>query len=252
MRDEAPVGGRLQVGEIVLDVERLGGMQAEGLHEQLEEGGIGLGQAHLAETRGPRRTNRGTRSGPWPGSSCRRPSSSRRRAVRPCLGDPPAAPPFSRRPRRTSRRNARPTPAPRAPIGVGGGERRDRVLVRGPEIVLGVPLRGAHLGQETFHGRFVGDHGAIEVARVPVDEDAADVEDHGPDRGARHRPQRRSPGPAPGPVDPASRPIERNLQAALQVRIRRSWASTSGVDGSRRSTRRQEHREQQRWRQCAA
>jgi hypothetical protein len=46
-----------------------------------------------------------------------------------------------------------------------------RLLLGNTEIVLGVPLRGRYLGQETLHVRFVGDYRPMEIARVPVDED---------------------------------------------------------------------------------
>ena len=41
-----------------------------------------------------------------------------------------------------------------------------------------VPLPRGHLGQEPLHLGRVGDELAVEVARVPVDQHAAEVEDH--------------------------------------------------------------------------
>ena len=55
-----------------------------------------------------------------------------------------------------------------------GGDR----LLPGPTCVLpGVPLRRAHVPQERLHGHLVTEQRAIEVAGIPVDEHAAEIED---------------------------------------------------------------------------
>ena len=41
-----------------------------------------------------------------------------------------------------------------------------------------VPLQRAHLFEEAIHRLFVVEQLAVEVAGVPVEQDAADVEDH--------------------------------------------------------------------------
>jgi hypothetical protein len=44
-----------------------------------------------------------------------------------------------------------------------------------------MPFRCAYLGQETLHLSFLGDQLPVEVARIPIDQYAADVEDHSAD-----------------------------------------------------------------------
>ena len=59
-------------------------------------------------------------------------------------------------------------------------------LGEGPApVLLGVPLRGADGGQELLHRGLVGQQLAVEVARVPVDQDPAQVEHHRLDRHRR-------------------------------------------------------------------
>ena len=54
----------------------------------------------------------------------------------------------------------------------GLGPRSSRILVR-------VPLGRGHLGKERLHLGRVVEQLPVQVARVPVDEDAPEVEDHG-------------------------------------------------------------------------
>ena len=59
----------------------------------------------------------------------------------------------------------------------------DRLRPRPAGIELGVPLLAADLGEEALHrGVVAGEQLAVEVARIPVDADAAEVEDDGLDR----------------------------------------------------------------------
>ena len=98
-----------------------------------------------------------------------------------------------------------------------GNQRGNGVVVGDADIVLSVPLQAAHLGQEPLHLLLVGDQAPIEVARVPVDEDAPHVEDHGIDV-ASGRHFHRVRGSFRDRSD--TRPIKRNLQAGVQVGTR--------------------------------
>src|ERR1700730_5858629 len=55
------------------------------------------------------------------------------------------------------------------------------------EVVLAMPGGGAYFAEERLHPVGVVEDFAVEVPRVPVDEDAADVEDNGIDRSRLHR-----------------------------------------------------------------
>ena len=67
----------------------------------------------------------------------------------------------------------------RVVLGVQGDQLRDRLGHRAAAVVLGVPRPRAHLGEEPLHLVLVGQHLPVQVARVPVDQDAAEVEDDG-------------------------------------------------------------------------
>ena len=60
------------------------------------------------------------------------------------------------------------------------GQHLDRAGPRTAGVLLGIPVLGADGGQEVLHGRVVPvEQAAVEVARIPVDEHAAQVEDDG-------------------------------------------------------------------------
>src|SRR5207247_3307062 len=57
-------------------------------------------------------------------------------------------------------------------------ERVDRLREGPSPVQLVVPGRCAHLGQEPLHARLVaGEQLSVKVARVPVDDDTAQIED---------------------------------------------------------------------------
>ncbi|MCW0447689.1 hypothetical protein NB706_000523 [Xanthomonas sacchari] len=80
---------------------------------------------------------------------------------------------------------------------VGGDHRRMRRMQRAqfghrllpwpPGILTLVPLRAAHLAQEGFHRCLVVEQTAVQITRVPVDEDAAKIEYHGVQVGCGRR-----------------------------------------------------------------
>jgi hypothetical protein len=59
-------------------------------------------------------------------------------------------------------------------------EECDRVVPEASAVLLHVPLARADLGEEPLHLRRVGEDLSVEVARVPPQQDPADIED---DRG---------------------------------------------------------------------
>jgi len=59
-----------------------------------------------------------------------------------------------------------------------GDEELDRLGPRSPGILMRVPLRGRYLGKEVLHLVRIIEELPIEIARVPIDEDAAQVEDN--------------------------------------------------------------------------
>jgi hypothetical protein len=48
-------------------------------------------------------------------------------------------------------------------------------------ILLLVPVGGANVSQEVFHFGLIGNYLFVEMLRVPVDKDSAEVEDEGGD-----------------------------------------------------------------------
>ena len=65
------------------------------------------------------------------------------------------------------------------PVRVAGGERGDALVPGVPRSKLEVPGVEADLGEEGVDRRLVGQELAKEQARVPADQDVADVEDEG-------------------------------------------------------------------------
>ena len=55
----------------------------------------------------------------------------------------------------------------------------DALAPRSPRVLACVPFRRGHLGKKRIHLVRVIEQVAVEVTRVPIDEDAAQVEDHG-------------------------------------------------------------------------
>src|SRR5262249_49366286 len=68
-----------------------------------------------------------------------------------------------------------------AMLRVAGDEQRHRLVPAAAGILLLVPFLRAHRGEEILHCASIGEELAVEVARVPVDEDAAEIEDDGLD-----------------------------------------------------------------------
>ena len=64
-------------------------------------------------------------------------------------------------------------------VGVAGGEGGDAFVPGGAAVELEVPGVEVDLGEEGVDGRLVGQELAVEEARVPADQDVADVEDEG-------------------------------------------------------------------------
>ena len=65
-----------------------------------------------------------------------------------------------------------------------GGELGARRRGRDAPVVGRMPCRRTDLGEEPFHLRLVREQLAVEVPRVPIEQDAADVEHHRLDRRA--------------------------------------------------------------------
>jgi hypothetical protein len=57
-----------------------------------------------------------------------------------------------------------------------GGQLLDRLRPRSSRVLGAIPLGGRHGGEEILHRLLVSEEGSVEVARVPIDEDAAEVE----------------------------------------------------------------------------
>jgi hypothetical protein len=53
-----------------------------------------------------------------------------------------------------------------------------------PRVLVCIPLRRGHLGEERLHLVTVVEQLPVQVARIPLDEDAPEIEDHG---GRAHR-----------------------------------------------------------------
>ena len=65
-----------------------------------------------------------------------------------------------------------------SPLGMLGGQELDGLGPRSPGVLMCVPLRGRYLGKEGLHLVRVIEELPVEIAWVPIDEDAAQVEDH--------------------------------------------------------------------------
>src|SRR5262245_29116572 len=90
----------------------------------------------------------------------------------------------------------------------------DRLGPGSPRVLVPIPLCRRHLGKERLHLSGVIEEPAVQVARIPVDQNASEIEDDGIQ--ARH----------------IAHPTTLALQSALLAPSRcRTVALQSGVDG---------------------
>ena len=71
-----------------------------------------------------------------------------------------------------------------SPLGMLGDQEFDGLGPWSPRVLVCVPLRRGHLGEERLHLVRVIEQLPVQVARIPIDEDAPEIEDHG---GRAHR-----------------------------------------------------------------
>ena len=65
-----------------------------------------------------------------------------------------------------------------ATLGMFGHQEVDSLGPGSSGVLVCVPFRGGHLGKERLHLVGVIEQLPVQVARVPIDQDAAEVEDH--------------------------------------------------------------------------
>jgi hypothetical protein len=64
------------------------------------------------------------------------------------------------------------------PFGVLSHEHRGRVGALATDVTLGMPFKRANVGQEPLYLDFVWDQLPMQIARIPINEHAAHIEDN--------------------------------------------------------------------------
>jgi hypothetical protein len=171
---EAKLLSRLNIGSVVVDERDLRGVKPVLPHEETEDFWVGLDKAHVARDEdSPKPLEKGKETA----SSRERLGAPVRQSVKRNLALTKLAKKLNGVP--DGKHHLGEAVPPRLDehglVGESSDEFGDALVERPPGILLGVPLGSAHRREKLLDCRFRGQHLPVEKARIPMDEDAAEI-----------------------------------------------------------------------------